>query len=95
MSLILIAQVVSLGCMKVSLRTNIWKFPILLSPIEALNFYRHELEKHGILMVVAAEWRENPETGEEHWFEELTPDEFEDEGFLDEFSTATIQLWMR
>jgi hypothetical protein len=81
--------------MKVSFSSGVVKFPIQLSPIEALNFYRHEPEKHDVLMVMAANWRQCPEPGEEDWFEELGPDEFEDEDFLDEFATATLQLWMK
>ena len=81
--------------MKLSLNINVLEFPIRVSAVEALNFYRYEAEKHDILMVVAANWRENPEPGEEDWFEELGPDEFEVNDFLDEFSGATFELWVR
>jgi hypothetical protein len=81
--------------MKLSINIGVLEFPIQVSAIEALNFFRHETAKHDVLMVVAAGWRENPEMGEEDWFEELTADEFEDEDFLDQFQTALLQLWMR
>jgi hypothetical protein len=80
--------------MKLLLEKKVMTFPIQLTAIEALNFYRHESSKHEFLMVVAAGWREEPELGEEDWFEELGPDEF-DEDFLNNFDGATIQLWMR
>ena len=67
----------------------------MVSAIEAWNFYRHETDKHEVLMVMAAYWRENPEPDEEDWFEELGSDEFDLEDFLDEFSDATFELWMR
>ena len=44
--------------MRFSFSSGVVKFPIPLSPIEALNFYRYEPEKHGVLMVMAANWRE-------------------------------------
>ena len=81
--------------MRLSLNVMVLEFPIRVSAIEALNFYRHEIAKHDVLMVMAAGWRENPEPGEEDWFEELGADEFEVEDFLDEFSDATFELWVR
>jgi len=81
--------------MKLSFETKVIRFPKHISAIEALNFFRHQTGKHDVLVVMAADWRENPEPSEESWFEELTADEFEDEEFLDEFAEANIQLWMR
>ena len=81
--------------MKLSLTVNIEHFPKEISAFDALIFHRNESEKHNVLMVVAKGWRDNPETGEEDWFEELTCDEFDSEDFLLDFQEATFQLWMR
>lgn len=81
--------------MKVILCTEVIKFPKRISAREALDFYEYEAEMHDILMVMAAHWRENPEPGEEDWFEELGVDDFEVEDFLEEFSEATLELWAR
>lgn len=81
--------------MKLIVEIKVQRFPKGISTEEALNFHRMEVRKHNILMVMAAHWRECPEQGEEDWFEELTADELDDEDFIEDFRTATLQLWMR
>jgi len=81
--------------MKVILNTNVLRFPLAISAEEAMRFYKYQADKHEVLMVMAANWREIEEPGEEGWFEELGPDEFEGEDFFIEFSAARLELWPR
>jgi hypothetical protein len=71
------------------------RFPMSITPAQALSFHQNHPELHDLLMVMAADWRTNPEPGEEDWFEELTADEFDTEDFLTDFSEARLQLWLR
>ena len=71
------------------------RFPMSVTPAQALSFHRDHAELHDLLMVMAADWHTNPEPGEEGWFEELTSDEFQDEDFLSDFADARMQLWLR
>jgi hypothetical protein len=71
------------------------RFPRAISPEEALHFYLREPQMHDLLMVVAADWLTNPESGEEDWFLELTEDELGSEDFLEDFREARLQFWAR
>ena len=71
------------------------RFPMSVTPAQALSFHQNHPELYDLLMVMAADWRTNPEPGEEDWFEELTADEFDTEDFLTDFSEARLQLWLR
>jgi hypothetical protein len=71
------------------------RFPMSVTPAQALSFHQNHAELHDLLMVMAADWLTNPEPGEEDWFLELTPDEFDDEDFLIHFAEARLQLWLR
>jgi len=71
------------------------RFPMSVTPAQALSFHRDHAELHDLLMVMAADWLTNPEPGEEDWFLELTQDEFDDEDFLTNFSEARMELWLR
>ena len=81
--------------MNIKNRTIELRFPMSLTPAQALNFHLNHIDLHDLLMVMATDWRVNPEPGEEDWFEELTADEFEDEDFIADFSDARLQLWVR
>jgi hypothetical protein len=81
--------------MKLAIHCKVEIFPKRISVREALDFYQRQRHWHGILMVVGAGWRLEMEPGEEDWFEELGPEEFEDEDFLEEFADAELQLWTR
>ncbi len=71
------------------------RFPMSVTPAQALSFHQNHPELYDLLMVMAADWRTNPESGEGDWFEELTSDEFDDEDFQIHFAEARLQLWLR
>ena len=71
------------------------RFPMSVTPAQALSFHLDHAELHDLLMVMAADWLAYPEPGEEDWFLELTPDELDDEDFLGNFAEAQLQLWLR
>jgi hypothetical protein len=81
--------------MKLTLKVKTLRFPVPISPEEALHFHLREPEKHAVLMVVAADWLTNPEPDEEDWFLELTEDELGSEDFLEDFREARLQFWAR
>lgn len=76
------------------LPTLVLEFPLRISAESALGV--HLLQKQfgqmGIL-IMAANWQDNPEPGEEDWFVELTSDELDDEDFLEDFAEAPFELW--
>jgi hypothetical protein len=80
---------------RIPFRDEVERFPQRISITEALDFHQNQQHLHDVLMVVAAGWRSNSEAEEEDWFEELCPDELEDEDFLDDFADAQFQLWVR
>jgi hypothetical protein len=70
------------------------KLPVAINIQTALAVY-HLQRRHRIsaVHIMAADWQENPEHGEEDWFVELTSDELEAEDFLEDFAEARFELW--
>lgn len=72
-----------------SLKVDGFVLPHRVTAVEALVLYHRGLIDEPFLLM-AKDWRVDPEDDD---YEELTPDELDDEDFLTDFANATLELW--
>jgi hypothetical protein len=77
--------------MRVHVRYESFTLPHRITAEQALDFYRRGFIDEPFLLM-AKDWRVDPEDDD---FEELTADELDDADFLDDFASATLELWAR
>jgi hypothetical protein len=62
-----------------------------ISAPEALRLHRRNLLDGKPFLLMAKDWRIEPEDDD---YEELTADELDDPDFLEDFASATLELWI-
>jgi hypothetical protein len=79
--------------MYVSIKINAFILPRRIFATEAFELYRRGFIDE-IFLLMAKDWRVD-QLNENEDYEELTPDELDDEDFLIDFAEATLELWAK
>jgi hypothetical protein len=80
-----------MSAFRLKLQIESFQLPHRVTAAEALALYRRGFIDDPFLLM-AKDWRFDPEDDN---YEELTPDEPDDEDFLTDFAEATPELWAR
>jgi len=76
--------------MRIVVNNLIITIPGRVTAQEALNLHRRGLLDGQPFLLMAKDWRVDPEDDD---YEELTYDELNDPDFLKDFAEATLELW--
>jgi len=76
--------------MRIVVNNLIITIPGRVTAQEALNLHRRVLLDGQPFLLMAKDWRVDPEDDD---YEELTYDELDDPDFLKDFAEATLELW--